>query len=817
MTTVLQRSLRSSTDSLGSLDHYHGHFDIPATLLQNVELGMPATRGKGGGKKKTKTQPQTELAPSSDGFSSDIRSKSKSKSKASTTKKGKGKTKRKAADYEDEDDGFTFSRAVPQSQSQPAKKAKSSAAVVEGQGEEYDIPRSSEAGNMPPPKKPAAKRGRPPKKASSSTTTATVELPERPANGRTLRRHSREAAQSESQQREPQPEQPSEPSRTTKSTSTSTKRTSRKRTASPTQMPQQPPSRIPQPPSLSSSRSKQQQSIRSSSPRYPQQQQQQPQQQQQQHTPTYQYMNNVSIEPTPQKIALPFADTPVMRKNKEMRMKNNKKAASAARRYPREESLNTVGLGLLLFRASLGRRRIHEGKALLDCGATDNFVDERVLTHFRATKVIPDRVPIRLPQNHILYATGRAKFPVQLGTFRFDLTALIVPNLGYDVILGRPWFVKSMPDIDWRTGDVSLVAPSTQRKHTLHAAPPGAPEIALSTIAGIELISPSQVDPLPHDEVRTEEFYKHIEGEGLPEPRRMRQLLTWCAMRAIVQAHAVDVAEDEKGAVLAARIIEDEIIKEFSIRSELSDWFGREDSTDAASSTVTRRPNPKNEQNSEKIRELEAQIEKLRREKEMLRTLMSQVPSIPEVYTPKKEDNDGESEKEIYTPSVSRVDTSLLDPVQQQIVASLSLPLPSSTTKPPDESTTDAEPSTTSTTSTSTSTAIENIDTSISAITARLSRLTTSLLPTIDSFAQGIHNIELYRSVADDTAGKILGVCARKLEARDRARKAAARRKAGGGNEEDDEGDLGEDIDGEGRRDDVVAVLGALSRLERLS
>lgn len=352
---------------------------------------------------------------------------------------------------------------------------------------------------------------------------------------------------------------------------------------------------------------------------------------------------------------------------------------------------------------------------------------------------------------------------------------------------------------------------------------------------------------LPHDEVRTEEFYKHIEGEGLPEPRRMRQLLTWCAMRAIVQAHAVDVAEDEKGAVLAgmlpcnppfhtqihinewmvitdtspflviARIIEDEIIKEFSIRSELSDWFGREDSTDAASSTVTRRPNPKNEQNSEKIRELEAQIEKLRREKEMLRTLMSQVPSIPEVYTPKKEDNDGESEKEIYTPSVSRVDTSLLDPVQQQIVASLSLPLPSSTTKPPDESTTDAEPSTTSTTSTSTSTAIENIDTSISAITARLSRLTTSLLPTIDSFAQGIHNIELYRSVADDTAGKILGVCARKLEARDRARKAAARRKAGGGNEEDDEGDLGEDIDGEGRRDDVVAVLGALSRLERLS
>ncbi|KZZ95139.1 Ribonuclease H-like protein [Ascosphaera apis ARSEF 7405] len=169
-------------------------------------------------------------------------------------------------------------------------------------------------------------------------------------------------------------------------------------------------------------------------------------------------------------------------------------ASAAQRRYPREESLNTVGLGLLLFRATLGRRRTHEGQALLDCGATDNFVDEAVLSCFRATRITPDRIPVRLPQDNMLYATGRAKFPVQLGTFRFDITALIVPNLGYDVILGRPWFVKSMPDIDWRTGDVSLVAPSTQRKHTLHAVPPGAPEIALSTIAGIELISPSQVD-----------------------------------------------------------------------------------------------------------------------------------------------------------------------------------------------------------------------------------------------------------------------------------------------------------------------------------
>ena len=38
---------------------------------------------------------------------------------------------------------------------------------------------------------------------------------------------------------------------------------------------------------------------------------------------------------------------------------------------------------------------------------------------------------------------------------------------------------------------------------------------------------------LPHDEVESSEFYKHIEANGLSEPRRMRQLLTWCGTRAL--------------------------------------------------------------------------------------------------------------------------------------------------------------------------------------------------------------------------------------------------------------------------------------------
>lgn len=37
---------------------------------------------------------------------------------------------------------------------------------------------------------------------------------------------------------------------------------------------------------------------------------------------------------------------------------------------------------------------------------------------------------------------------------------------------------------------------------------------------------------VPHNDIKTEEFYKHI-SQDLPEPRRMMQLLTWCGVRAV--------------------------------------------------------------------------------------------------------------------------------------------------------------------------------------------------------------------------------------------------------------------------------------------
>lgn len=43
----------------------------------------------------------------------------------------------------------------------------------------------------------------------------------------------------------------------------------------------------------------------------------------------------------------------------------------------------------------------------------------------------------------------------------------------------------------------------------------------------------------------TADFYKHIASEGLPEPRRMKQLLTWCATRALGERPSGSRSEDE--------------------------------------------------------------------------------------------------------------------------------------------------------------------------------------------------------------------------------------------------------------------------------
>jgi kinetochore protein Mis13/DSN1 len=116
---------------------------------------------------------------------------------------------------------------------------------------------------------------------------------------------------------------------------------------------------------------------------------------------------------------------------------------------------------------------------------------------------------------------------------------------------------------------------------------------------------------IPHREVSASEFFKHIESEGLSEPRRMKQLLTWCGERALSEKPKHGTA----GApvVLGARAIQDALLKEFGSKSEFSDWFSREDEPSAAAAPkrpVVIKPNPVNVEHEEKIAALEARIKR---------------------------------------------------------------------------------------------------------------------------------------------------------------------------------------------------------------
>jgi hypothetical protein len=58
---------------------------------------------------------------------------------------------------------------------------------------------------------------------------------------------------------------------------------------------------------------------------------------------------------------------------------------------------------------------------------------------------------------------------------------------------------------------------------------------------------------------------------------------------------------------ISARQIQEELIKDFSAKEDLSDWWSREDE---AGPSKPKRPNPRNIRNQEKLQELEEEIKR---------------------------------------------------------------------------------------------------------------------------------------------------------------------------------------------------------------
>lgn len=264
-----------------------------------------------------------------------------------------------------------------------------------------------------------------------------------------------------------------------------------------------------------------------------------------------------------------------------------------------------------------------------------------------------------------------------------------------------------------------------------------------------ELIDSGASNAVPHTEVETRDFYKHIE-QSLPEPRRMKQLLTWCGARALPEKPSGNVKDIN--AIMAARAIQRELLDDFTSKSEMSDWFSREDTVP---SVLIKKPNPQNERNASMLQELEQEIKRLQEEKAAWEALTasSKLKTMPPPPPPSKSPPRPNSAAQ---PLLPQIDPSLLDPSQTAILTALQ-------PQPPDTSTFSDEPTTSPAPLSSTSTF-----TSSTSLQSRLTHLSASLEPTVDIFADGVHKISQYRLTAERVADRILSSAAERLEQRDR-------------------------------------------------
>ncbi|KAK0728577.1 Mis12-Mtw1 protein family-domain-containing protein [Lasiosphaeria miniovina] len=234
---------------------------------------------------------------------------------------------------------------------------------------------------------------------------------------------------------------------------------------------------------------------------------------------------------------------------------------------------------------------------------------------------------------------------------------------------------------------------------------------------------------LPHREVDPAEFYKHIEADGPSEPRRMKQLLIWCGERAL--SEKPPHGSHGSSAVLGARAIQDQLLKDFGARSEFSDWFSRED---APRPPVVLKPNPRNIEHDVRVAEYEAKIARLKEEKKAWQALAKPLPEVEPLY-PEVGGDSSSSGK-------TAPDEALLDADDAKILASLTAP-----------------------------------DAAFASFRrqtrARLQNLQSALEFAVDHLADGVHKLDQRVATAGREADTVLAASAARLRQRDDREKRA--------------------------------------------
>lgn len=398
------------------------------------------------------------------------------------------------------------------------------------------------------------------------------------------------------------------------------------------------------------------------------------------------------------KIALPFADTPVINRNKEMRAMKSK--------APNRRSSVT----------SRGRR----ASSLIESG-TSNGRPPRMLRTY-GSKGTPKSMP-------------------KLASFASFLSdSSVHPSQPQDDLSAA----QSDSQSAFESQDVAAVATEASAAIASSDVQPRLSDALLPDTFAQQTDQEVQfwtnnfgITAVPHADVDIKDFYKHIE-HSLLEPKRMRQLLTWSATRALpAKQHNATRDANEAFTLEAARSIVEDLLKDFSNKSEMSDWFGREDNggVENGGTAIVKKPNPRNAANAARLVKLEEDIARLKKEEKEWSDL---------VKTSKSEDSSLDMED---------IDLSALDPAQAAILAELQ---PASKPAKRRKSQAAKEP-----------------PSQLQDIASRMRTLNSTLEPTIDLFADGIHKMSQYRIAAERVADAVLGSTARKLEIREKSAQEA--------------------------------------------